>query len=173
MKPAVALLFLLVITLLSAPRLKDAPADTMSGSQKQTLPDKMVFDDKKNKFTMYAGDEGLSPFDHAQHVKAEKDSCVICHHTNSEKLTKAIEKPVMKCCTCHKADEQVCTDEGTREGQTFKGKSALNSKEAFHGKNSLVGCIGCHKQRNEENAEQIKKDPNLKLKTGCETCHQK
>ncbi len=88
MKPAVTLLFLLVITLLSAPRLKDITASEVAGAQsKQTLPGKMVFDDEEKKFTIYAGDKGKSAFDHEQHVA--KDSCLTCHHTNSEKLTKS------------------------------------------------------------------------------------
>jgi len=152
MKPAATLLFLLVLTLLSTPRLKDVTADGTSGLQsKQSLPGKMVFDDEEKKFTIYAGDKGKSAFDHEQHVA--KDSCVTCHHTNSEKLTKALEKPVMKCSACHKADDGVCADEGTREGKTFKGKTAIKSKEAFHGNGSLVGCIGCHKERGQNPSE--------------------
>lgn len=174
MKPADTLLFLLVLTLLSTPRLKDVTADGRSESQsKQTLPGKMVFDDKENKFTIFAGDEGKSPFDHAQHVKAEKDSCVICHHTNSETLTKALEKPVAKCSACHKAEDETCAVEGTREGQVFKGKTAMKSKEAFHGRKSLIGCIGCHKQRNEENREQIESKRQRALIVGCDECHKK
>ncbi len=59
----------------------------------------------------------------------------------------------MKCSMCHKAGEGTCAVEGTREGQTFKGKTAMKSEDAFHGKGTLIGCIGCHKQRNEENAK--------------------
>jgi len=132
-----------------SPELGGAAAGNKGGAQeKQKLPGKMVLDDPGQKMTIFAGDKGKTPFDHEQH--SAKDSCVTCHHTNTEKLTKAIEQPVQKCATCHKADEEVCTVEGTREGKTFKGKTALSSKEAFHGKDSLVGCIGCHNARNQE-----------------------
>jgi|GEM_PF-275419 len=137
-----------------------AAGEDPSAQAKQTLPGKMVFDnpDPKNKYTIYAGDKGKVDFDHEQHAK--KDTCVTCHHTNSEKLTRAIEQPVMKCTTCHKAKEEVNQLEGSREGVPFKGRSASSSKDAFHGDKSLVGCIGCHKAREQE-------------PSGCTTCHLK
>jgi hypothetical protein len=119
---------------------------------KQTLPGKMVFDDLERKFTAYAGDKGKAPFDHAQHARIKGDTCALCHHTNSEKLTEKMEEPVSKCAVCHKAEEGVSELEGTREGKTFKGKKAMNSEDAFHGgprgEETIVGCIGCHKERN-------------------------
>src|SRR2546430_11579667 len=102
MKFAVLALYSLILTL------------AISFQSKQAVPSKMVFDDPERKFTIYAGDKGKASFDHQQH--AAKDSCVTCHHTNSEKLTKALEQPVIKCATCHKAEEEVCAVEGSREG---------------------------------------------------------
>jgi hypothetical protein len=133
---------------------------TLQSTQK--LPGKMVLDDPVSKTTVYSGDKGKAEFDHDQHVA--KDACVTCHHTNSEKLTKALEQPVMKCATCHKAEDDICTVEDSREGMTFKGKMAWKSEFAFHGKDrpvsktSIIGCIGCHEQRNQ----------NL---TSCGRCH--
>jgi len=144
MKLTILVLYLLALSL------------SISLQSKQTLPGKMVFDDPARPFTMYAGDKGQSPFDHEKH--AAKDSCVTCHHTNLEKLTKALEQPVMKCATCHKDEKETCAVEGSREGQTFKGKTASASKDAFHGKESPIGCIGCHVKRDQEPQE-------------CTTCH--
>ncbi len=129
---------------------------------KQTLPGKMVFDEP-GKYTEFAGDKGKTDFDHAKH--AAKDACVVCHHTNIEKLTAAMEQPVAKCTVCHKLDDGVCAIEGSREGKTFKGKNAIRAEDAFHGgarpgPYSLVGCIGCHQERD------------IPPKT-CTTCHQK
>jgi hypothetical protein len=146
MKPTVIVLCLLVV------------ASTSAYQSKQTLPGKMVFDDPAHNFTVNAGDKGVAPFDHAPH--AAKDTCVTCHHTNSEKLTSALEQPVMRCAVCHKAKEETCSVEGSREGKTFKGRMAAKSEDAFHGKDSIVGCIGCHKER-----DQIPK--------ACATCHVK
>jgi hypothetical protein len=144
MKLLLVLTYMLAVPLLftSAARLETAAS---SAQEKQSLPGKMVLDDPEHKMTVNAGDKGKTPFDHAQH--SAKDKCVTCHHTNTEKLTSAIEQPVMKCAVCHKKDESTCQVEGTREGKTFKGKTAQSSEEAFHGKESLVGCIGCHKQK--------------------------
>jgi hypothetical protein len=144
------------------PKPAEKKPDAQSPAAKQTLPGKMFFDDPGN-YTEYAGDKGKTDFDHAQHVA--KDACVVCHHTNLEKLTAALEEPVAKCTACHKQDETECQIEGSREGKTFKGKKAMNAKDAFHGgaipgPYSLVGCIGCHQERD------------IRTKT-CTTCHQK
>lgn len=144
------------------PKPVDKKPDTQAPAAKQTLPGKMVFDDP-GKYTEYAGDKGQTEFDHAQH--AAKDSCVICHHTNTEKLTAALEQPISKCSVCHKAEDTDCAIEGSREGKTFKGKKAMRAEDAFHGgprpgPYSLVGCIGCHQERD------------IKPKT-CTTCHNK
>ncbi|MCS6886227.1 MAG: cytochrome c3 family protein [Acidobacteriota bacterium] len=117
----------------------------------QTMPGKMVFDDPENHNSPYAGDYGKVDFDHDQHVKArpasgggEKESCVTCHHTNSSKLTEALEEEVPKCTACHTDTEGPSPLEGTNESKKFKGLTAIIAEEAFHGKGSNVGCIGCH-----------------------------
>ena len=128
----------------------------------KTMPTKLMLDDPDAKHSDFAGDKGKTPFDHDQHVA--KDSCVTCHHTNTKNLTKAIEEEVRKCTECHKAEDGNTELEGTNEDQKFKGKSAINSKDAYHGtgtdnKNqALAGCITCHKVRN---------IPPL----GCNDCH--
>ncbi|MDQ3010200.1 MAG: cytochrome c family protein [Acidobacteriota bacterium] len=144
------------------PKPVEKKPDAQAPAAKQTLPGKLVFDDP-GKRTEYASDKGKTDFDHAQH--AAKDSCVICHHTNTEKLTAAVEQAVQKCTACHKQEETVCQTEGSREGKMFKGKKAMSAEDAFHGgarpgPYSLVGCIGCHQERD------------IKPKT-CTTCHQK
>jgi hypothetical protein len=111
--------------------------------KKQPLPGKMVLDDPDNNNTENAGTQGKTPFDHEQHVA--KDKCVTCHHTNSEKLTSAMEEEVKKCGACH-------TKEGTEK--------VINSKKAFHGKGTLIGCEGCHEDRSIE-------------PMGCGSCHHK
>jgi len=120
---------------------------TAAGPTK-VMPTLLVMDDSDKKQSENAGSFGKAPFDHDQHVA--KDSCVTCHHTNSKKLTKAVEEEVQKCAVCHKADESKCETEGTNEDKKFKDLTALGSKEAFHGDDSLVGCLGCHKERNIE-----------------------
>lgn len=151
MKLAVTLMYLLAFSLLSGLSYftTDAPSDpngvAVGAQEKQTLPGKLVLDDPEKKMSEFAGDRGKTPFDHEQHVG--KDTCVTCHHTNSEKLTKAMEEAVPKCTACHKADDGPAPIEGTREGMTFKGKTAINAKDAYHGNDSIVGCIGCHKER--------------------------
>lgn len=160
MKIAATLIYLLVILCFTiqdhfdhrAAETQGQPAgEQTAGAQKQTLPGKMVFDDQARNFTIYAGDKGKTPFDHAQHVAVKEDKCVTCHHTNSEKLTAAMEETVSKCAACHKREETVCELEGTRAGMTFKGKKAMNSEDAFHGgprgSETIIGCIGCHKER--------------------------
>src|SRR5262249_19223251 len=76
----------------------------------------------------------------------------------SKNLTKAVEEEVRKCTDCHKADDSPNSIEGTNEDKKFAGKDAINSKDAYHGNGSLVGCIGCHKERGIE--------PN-----SCNSCH--
>src|SRR5262249_10340522 len=120
------------------------PTPTPTGP-KQNLPGKMVFDDLARKFTIYAGEKGKASFDHDQHVR--KDSCATCHHTNSDKLTRALEQSVSKCSTCHKAEDSDCTVEGLRGDKKFIGKLAIKSEDAFHGRGSQIGCIGCHTTR--------------------------
>jgi hypothetical protein len=128
----------------------------------KTMPTKMMLDDPDKKESPFAGDKGKTPFDHDQHVA--KDSCVTCHHTNTKKLTKAVEEEVRKCSECHKADDATTELEGTNEDNKFKGKNAVNSKDAFHGTGSenpnmaLAGCINCHKVRDQK-------------PTGCNDCH--
>lgn len=129
----------------------------------KTMPTKMVLDDPEAKVSEFAGDKGKTPFDHDQHVA--KDSCVTCHHTNTKKLTKAVEEEVRKCTECHKADDSVTDLEGTNEDFKFKGKNALNSKDAYHGSGNetndntkLAGCITCHKARDQK-------------PIGCNDCH--
>lgn len=112
---------------------------------KQALPLLLVLDDLENKNTRFSGDYGKAPFDHDQHVA--KDSCVTCHHTNSSKLSSAMEEPVLKCGECHQDEDRTNDIEGTNETKKFKGAKAINSKEAFHGKGSLVGCMGCHDKK--------------------------
>ncbi|MEW6730623.1 MAG: cytochrome c3 family protein [Acidobacteriota bacterium] len=131
----------------------------------KTMPGKLMLDDPENKMTQFAGDFGKAPFDHDQHVKAKpvsgegtQEKCVTCHHTNTTKLTEAVEEEVQKCGVCHKAEETTNEIEGTHEEKKFKGKTAINSEEAFHGKDSDVGCIGCHKK--------IGQEP-----TKCKECH--
>ncbi|MBX7223954.1 MAG: cytochrome c family protein [Blastocatellia bacterium] len=139
--------------------------EDVKGSRK--MPGKMVLDDPDNKVTENAGDKGKTPFDHDQHVAL--DTCVTCHHTNTKKLTKAVEEDVLKCGACHKAEESTCELEGTNEDRKFKGKTALDSQTAFHGKSEaggdrLAGCIDCHKARAE-------KFPKAKAVTTCKQCH--
>src|SRR5262249_22864516 len=111
--------------------------------KKPPLPGKMVLDDPKNHNTESAGIQGTAPFDHERH--AAKDTCVTCHHKNSDKLTSAMEEEVKKCGACH-----------TKEGTDGVSKS----KEAFHGRGTLIGCEGCHKSREIE-------------PIGCDSCHHK
>ncbi len=159
MKPVKILLSLMIIVCFTANSYTRHHAAALFGNdnggqsgEKQTLPGKMVFDDPGRKFTAFAGDKGKAPFDHAQHARVKGDTCGLCHHTNSEKLTEKMEEPVPKCAACHKAEESVSELEGTRAGKTFKGKKAMNSEDAFHGgprgEETIVGCIGCHKERN-------------------------
>ena len=109
--------------------------------KKQPMPGKMVLDDPDNKNTENAGLKGKTPFDHEKHVA--KDTCATCHHTNSAKLTSAMEEDVKKCGACH-------TKDGTEK--------ANNSEDAFHGSGTLIGCRGCHDKRK---IEPIK----------CDSCH--
>lgn len=123
----------------------EEPVPAAKAPAKATMPDFIVLDDAEHMRSEFAGDTGKTPFDHDQHVK--KDSCVTCHHTNSKKLTAAMEEDVQKCATCHKATAGPSELEGTNEDKKFKGKEAMDSENAFHGKDSLVGCIGCHQKR--------------------------
>lgn len=134
--------------------------------QSRTMPGKMVLDDEDAGVTMYAGDKGKVDFDHDQH--AALDTCVTCHHTNTNKLTKAVEEDVMKCAVCHKDEETECETEGTNEDRKFKGKTAISSEDAFHGTGSpdrLAGCIDCHKARKDK--------PKAQAFTKCAECHKK
>jgi hypothetical protein len=128
----------------------------------KTMPTLVVMDDPDKKNTEFAGDYGKAPFDHDQHIAyssyTPQDSCVVCHHTNAKTLTKAVEEEVLKCGACHKAEETTNELEGTNEDKKFKGLKAISSEEAFHGKESLIGCIGCHKERD-------------KKPTSCKECH--
>jgi Class III cytochrome C family len=134
----------------------------VSAKPKQELPKLMILDDPDKKKTEFAGDKGKTPFDHDQHIAYSswqpQDKCVVCHHTNTNKLTEAIEEEVLKCGVCHKLEETTCEIEGTNEDKKFKGLKSINSEEAFHGKDSLIGCIGCHKERSKE-------------PVGCKECH--
>jgi hypothetical protein len=152
----IKLILLTAFTLLFAVTLL-LPELAAATKPSKTMPAFIVLDNPEKKMSEHAGDKGKTPFDHDQHVA--KDSCVTCHHTNSEKLTKAVEEDVLRCTVCHKAEDTEKSElEGTREGKTFKGKFAMNAKDAYHGDSSIVGCIGCHR---EKEIEPI----------GCNTCH--
>ncbi|MEW6737261.1 MAG: cytochrome c3 family protein [Acidobacteriota bacterium] len=133
----------------------------------KTMPGLLVLDDEEKKVSEFAGSKGKTPFDHDQHIAynsySPQDGCVVCHHTNSKNLTKAVEEEVQKCTVCHKGAETDCEIEGTNEDKKFKGKKSPSAEDAYHGKNSagensVIGCIGCHKERNIE-------------PSGCSTCH--
>lgn len=151
---------------------KTAPEKIVAGDpvkkvSDKTMPGKMVLDDPVKKVSECAGKRGKCDFDHDQH--AALDSCVTCHHTNSEKLTKAVEEDVQKCSVCHKCDEEAeCTIEGTNEKKKFKGLTAPDSQTAYHGNGkagSLVGCVDCHKARKDK--------PKAQAFTKCDECHKK
>lgn len=128
----------------------------------KTMPKLLVLDDPANKVSEYAGDKGKTPFDHEQHIKYSQyqpqDKCVVCHHTNSKNLTEAVEEDVLKCSVCHKGEETTNEIEGTNEDKKFKGLAAINAEDAYHGNDSVIGCIGCHKERDIE-------------PKGCKECH--
>lgn len=127
----------------------------------RSLPSIIVLDDPNIPNSAFAGDKGKTPFDHNQHISERaKITCVTCHHTNSNTLTVKLEEDVLKCAVCHQADDTTCTIEGTNENNKFKGKLAINAKEAYHGQGEKddAGCISCHKSRNIE-------------PTSCTTCH--
>jgi hypothetical protein len=135
---------------------------TSAAKPAQTMPKMIVLDDTEKKNSQYAGfesDKGKTPFDHDQHV-AKETSCAICHHTNSTKLTEKLEEEVLKCSVCHTAEDDIETKaESLNPDERFKkGTKARNIKSAFHGDGSIVGCIGCHRERD--------KNP-----TGCNDCH--
>lgn len=143
------------------------PGITNAATPGKTMPGKMVFDDPENGNSPYAGDYGKVNFDHAQHVNAKpasgsgtKESCVTCHHTNSKKLTEAVEEDVPKCTACHTDTEGPSPLEGTNEDKKFKGLTAITAEDAFHGKGSNVGCIGCH--------QNLSQKP-----SSCKECHTK
>jgi hypothetical protein len=136
----------------------------------KVIPTVRVFDDPDNKTSENAGDYGKAPFDHAQHEKYktfQEDKCVVCHHTNKETLVRnadgSASEEVDKCSKCHKADDSTCefdntTYKTTNAGKSTKGLSAQASKDAYHGNDYVIGCIGCHKQRD-------------KKPTTCKECH--
>ncbi|MBL8152068.1 MAG: cytochrome c3 family protein [Blastocatellia bacterium] len=130
-----------------------------AAAMSKTMPGKMVLDDPDKQVTEFAGDYGKVPFDHQQHVDAKpvsgqgaKESCVTCHHTNTKKLTEAVEEDVLKCTVCHKGEETTNEIDGTNEDKKFKGLKSVNSEEAYHGNKKQVdhpntanaGCIACH-----------------------------
>jgi hypothetical protein len=144
-KRRIKVLFVFAFSILAAVTFL-TPESGKAAEPGKTMPVQMVLDDVDKKMTENAGDYGKVPFDHDQHVA--KDSCVTCHHTNSKKLTVAMEEEVSKCAVCHaKDDSKVNEIEGTNEDKKFKGVEAMNSKDAFHGDGSIAGCIGCHKER--------------------------
>jgi hypothetical protein len=151
----VAIFVALVVGLTISPK-------SLIAKAKQELPKLMILDDPDKKKTEFAGDKGKTPFDHDQHIAYStwqpQDKCVVCHHTNTNKLTEALEEEVTKCGVCHKLEETICDIEGTNEDKKFKGLTAIKSEEAFHGDESVIGCIGCHKQRSKE-------------PIGCKQCH--
>ncbi len=133
---------------------------------------KFYLDDPDAKRSSAAGSKGKTPFGHERHAFPSKygdkykDSCVICHHTNTKNLTKAMEEAVRRCDECHKADDSTCELEGTYEDNKFKGKNAINAKDAYHGTGDaskigtkLAGCITCHK------------DERNIFPQGCTECH--
>lgn len=132
-----------------------------NSANNRTLPSIIVLDDFELKNSVFAGDKGKTPFDHDQHISERADiTCVTCHHTNSNSLTIKLEEDVLKCTACHQKEDSNSTIEGTNENNKFKGKLAINAKEAYHGQGSKddAGCISCHKNR--------KVEP-----TGCNSCH--
>lgn len=130
---------------------------------------KMILDDPEKKRSSAAGDKGITYFNHEHHAFPKrhpqyKDSCIVCHHTNSKNLTKAMEEGVRRCDDCHKTDDSTCEFEGTNDERKFKGLNALNAKDAYHGTDrddpnfKLAGCINCHKERDI-------------FPVGCNECH--
>ncbi len=114
------------------------------------LPDILVLDDPQTANSVFAGDKGKVPFNHNQHISQRANiTCITCHHTNSNNLTSKLEEPVTKCTNCHLVDDSICQIEGTNEIKNFKGKTALNAKDAYHGTwtQNSTGCLDCHKTR--------------------------
>lgn len=125
------------------------------------MPSILILDDQEGENSQFAGDKGKTPFDHDQHISTRaKTTCVTCHHTNSNKLSIAVEEDVPKCTSCHTDSETPSKSKGTNENKDFLGKMAITAEEAFHGRDSDIGCIGCHTNR--------KIDP-----LSCNGCHTK
>ena len=137
----------------------------------KVIPETRVMDDPEKKNTENAGDYGKAPFDHVQHEKLKtftpQDKCIICHHTNKDTLVRnadgSASEDVDRCTHCHKAEDSACDHDHitlgtTNAGKSTKGLNAIRSEEAFHGKDYLIGCIGCHKERD-------------KKPTSCKECH--
>jgi hypothetical protein len=137
----------------------------------KAIPNMIVFDDPEKKTTEFAGDYGKAPFDHVQHENykefSPQDKCVVCHHTNKDTLVRnadgSASEEVDKCGRCHKAEETTCDVDAitvgtTNAGKSTKGLTAINSEESIHGKDFIIGCIGCHKERD-------------KQPTSCKECH--
>jgi hypothetical protein len=114
----------------------------------RAMPSILILDDSDSGNSPFAGDKGKTPFDHDQHISTRANTtCVTCHHTNSNDLSVAIEEDVPKCTSCHTKDSSPSTSKGTNQNKDFLGKIAISSEEAFHGKGSDIGCIGCHDNR--------------------------
>jgi hypothetical protein len=137
----------------------------------KVIPAIVVMDNPEKKQSENAGDYGKAPFDHVQHENykehSPQDKCVVCHHTNKETLVRSADgsasEEVDKCQKCHKAEDTTCEFDNitlgtTNAGKSTKGLNAIRSEEAFHGKEYLIGCIGCHKERD-------------KKPTSCKECH--
>ena len=147
------------------------PGAATKPSPTKVIPGIRVFDDPDKKVSEFAGDYGKAPFDHEQHEHYKtftpQDKCFVCHHTNKDTLVRnadgSASEEVDKCSKCHKAEDSACEFDNitvgtTNAGKSVKGLNALASQESFHGKDYVLGCIGCHKQRD-------------KKPTSCKECH--
>lgn len=143
---------------------------------RQQLPGKMVFDDPDSTppRSPFASDKGKTPFDHGQHVAYDGSTCVTCHHTNSAKLTQALEEPVQTCTTCHKEESEVCVVPPYTKEQN---KTATDWVSAFHGPTKdtstsagAAGCMSCHRQLKEK-FPKIKAMLPPVVRNECYGCH--
>jgi hypothetical protein len=147
------------------------PGAATKPSPSKEIPGVRVMDDPDKKNSEFASDYGKVPFDHSQHEKystfSPQDKCVVCHHTNTEDLVRnadgSASAEVERCAKCHKADDSACDEEHTtykttNAGKSTKGLNAIKSEDSFHGKDYIIGCIGCHKERD-------------KKPTSCKECH--
>jgi hypothetical protein len=142
------------------------PKLSLLAKASKNMPSKFTLDDESGKHSPYFGDQGKVPFDHDKHI-AKEEKCVTCHHTNSDTLSKAVEEEVRKCSDCHRNEPSTCDLDDVSKTKPCKGKKDVRTaKEAYHGDNSILGCIGCHRDR-------IKKSPTncADCPTSCANCH--